>query len=256
MKTDRLIKKMLLALFFMINGILCLIALWFVGMKYMEWIENSDIFSVKNIHVVGNDLLSQKDILLLSDIEETQSIWDVDLMATQERLKNHAFIEYVHLERRFPNTICIRVIEKQPVALLNCDGTFYCIDPEAIVLPSRPGKLYNLPVISGDFKGGVSVGHKARGKRVEQGLSFLLILQTIRPQLYAHISEIVLGKKEGLLIYTTKSGIPVWMGEDAYGEKLFYLDAILERLNKDREMDSVRYIDLRFEGQVVVGMRV
>jgi cell division protein FtsQ len=255
MKKSGFFKRITVLLSVMLAGIASLFILWFIGKEYIQWMKNSDVFSIKNIHVVGNDLLSREEILSLGNIREKHSIWQVDLIEIQTRLENHAFLEKVQVERHYPNTIRISVQEKRPVALLNCEGIFYCIDTEAMVLPSKPGKLYNLPVISGDFKGGVSMGHKAGGKCVQQGLSFITILQNIRPELYGHISEVVVGKSEGLMVYTTKNAIPVWLGEDEYARKLIYLEAILGKLAREREIASVRYIDLRFEGQVVVGMR-
>lgn len=256
MKRQEPTKKLTGTLAVLLGIGLCPLLMWFVGGQYAVWLKTSELFSLDDIQIEGNDFVSRQEILELGNLVETTSIWNVDLVAVQSTMKNHPFLEKVSVERSFPNTLRICVIEKRPVALLNCENQLYCIDSEAMILPSKPGKLYNLPIISGDFKGGVSVGHRAKGLRIVQGLSFLKILQEVRPELYTHISEVVTGVSQGILLYTTQKGIPVWVGEQGFSKKLYCLDAILKELAKNGDMALVKYIDLRFEDQVIVGMRV
>ena len=229
--------------------------LYVVGMEYKVWIERSDTFHVRKVEIEGNDLLSNEEMLRLGGLSPKSSIWGMDLMAAEDAIGKHAFIKSVCVHRLLPDVIRVRVEEKSPVALLNFRGMFYCIDWEGVVLPSKPGKLYDLPILSGDLRGAVSIGQRVGGKAVDEGLLFLTAMMKDRPELYSRISEIVLGRPEGLVLYTSQSGIPVWIGDGGYTWKVRCLEAILDELVHKGEFSQIRYIDLRFRGQVVVGMR-
>ena len=242
-------------LFVMGSWLVVLYLTWVLSRSYKMWLNDSEIFNIRRIEVSGNDLLSRKEILKLGGITSKESIWQIDLKKAAKRIKSNPFVEQFHIERSFPNVLRIVLKEKHPIALLNFKGKFFCIDREGLVFPSPRGKLYDLPVLSGRFQGGVAVGKKVSGKLVQQGLDFLVAVLEKRPELYSQISEVAVGRPKGLVIYTNKGGIPVFVGENEYERKVCYLQAILEKLVQNREFQRVQYIDLRFRKQVVVGMR-
>ena len=232
-----------------------LFLIWLLIGAYTTWIAESKTFYTRRIEVSGNELLTKDEILDLAGLTPQSSIWKRDLCQITQGIRRNPFVESAEVARLLPDVLRIRITEKRPVALLNLQGTFYCIDGDGLVLPSKPGKLYDLPVISGDFQGGVSIGRRAGGKRVQEGLGFLMFVFRSRPEMYSRISEVVVGKPEGIILYTSKAGVPVRVGTGGYIRKILYLEAILDKLAASKNLSSVHYIDLRFEDQVVVGMR-
>ncbi len=226
------------------------------GIKfYRQWVGSSDTFQVRMIDVKGNDLVEEDEILRLGDLHLETSIWDVHLPSAEKKINDNPFIEIATIHRKLPAEFRVIIEEKQPVALLNFQGKLYCVDWEGIVLPSKPGKLYDLPVLSGEFEGGVQIGSRVGGNRVHQGLGFMRTVMEDRPKLYSQLSEIIVGRPEGLVVTTKRSGIPVWVGNEGTIRKIRYFEAILETLHEFEELSGVEYIDLRFMGQIVVGMR-
>jgi cell division septal protein FtsQ len=226
------------------------------GVKlYRSWISSSDTFLVRRIEVTGNDLVETGEILRMGELAAESSIWGVHLPSVEKKINGNPFIQRATIHRKLPAEIHVIIEEKHPVALLNFRGKLYCVDHEGIVLPSRPGKLYDLPILSGAFGGGVQVGSRVGGNQVHQGLGFLQRVMEDRPKLYAAISEIIVGRPEGLVVTTKQSGIPVWIGSEDTIRKIRYFEAILERLSEFGDLSGVEYIDLRFMGQIVVGMR-
>jgi cell division protein FtsQ len=222
--------------------------------QYRKWIGRSSYFKVRGIEVLGNDLIRKEDLLKLGELKPDVSIWQVDLKATEDKLRSNPFLEKVTVTRKMPDGLCIMVEEKIPLAWLNFEGVFYCLDREGLVLPSKPGRLYDLPVLSGKFEGGISVGSRADSPWVVRGLDFLKIMLEDRPEMLPRISEVVLGKQEGIQLTTHRGGIPIWIGEGRIGPKIRCLEAILDELEQGN-ISQVEYIDLRFNSQVVVGMR-
>ncbi len=233
-----------------------LLFLTFVFVKeYGEWLRGAGTFRIRNIEVTGNDLLSAQEIMKLAEVGKEKKIWDVDLGLSRSRILGNQFIEDVRIERDFPAGLTIRIQEKAPVAVLNADGRLFSIDRNGLILPSKPGRLYDLPVLSGIAGRQIKVGSILRNDQLDLSLDFLEKTMEEAPVLYTNISEIVLGRSEGLVLYTSERGVLVRVGKDQFKYKIRCLEAALQDLAEKKEFSQVRYIDLRFSGLVVVGKR-
>lgn len=224
----------------------------FLPGRYKAWIHESPVFRISEIQVSGNDYLSREELLDLAGLTPGVCIWEVDLRAADSLLRAHPFLDEVKLTRSLPGILRLEVREKEPLALLNFEGRLYCLDSEGRVLPSRPGKLYDLPVLSGRLEGAIRPGSRAESPWVMEGLGLLQLMLSDRPGLYNQISEVVLGE-EGPVLTTHHRAVPVYLGKKTRW-KIRNLQAILDKLSK-QDWQQVHYIDLRFEGQVVLGMR-
>ncbi|MBN2029930.1 FtsQ-type POTRA domain-containing protein [bacterium] len=229
--------------------------MWMVGIKYKQWLSESDLFQIRKIEIEGNELFSDQEILDMGGLDLKADIWKVNLNKVGNQIGGQPFIEQVYIERLFPDILRINILEKHPVALLQFESTFYCIDREGLILPSITGKNYDLPILSGNFKGGIHVGSRVRGNVIGQGLQFINLVLNFCPSIYSQISEVVVGREEGLLLYTNQTTVPVWLGNEEYVRKIHYLKAILVELTIQEKFSQVRYIDLRFGDQVVVGIK-
>lgn len=245
---------MLKSLFRMIKIALVLAAGFFVVKQYCAWLCNSDSFKIRQIEIEGNELISSQKIMKITELESGKRIWEIDLRSANEKIRSNPFIDSVELERSFPNVLKIRIHEKYPIALLNFSSRFYCIDETGMILPSKSGKLYDLPVLSGHYQGSVTVGQNIDSPNVKEELAFLKQIIRDRTELYGEISEVAF-KQDGLTLYTRKGGIPVRIGEGGYDWKIRYLEAVIKRIYEKSEIQKIKYIDLRYNNQVVVGER-
>ena len=246
---------MLKSFFRLIKFTLFLVAGFFVVKQYSAWLGNSDSFKIRKIEIEGNELISGQKIMKENELESGKRIWEVDLKSVDENIRNNPFIDTVQLERSFPDVLKIQVHEKFPIALLNFKNHFYCIDETGMILPSKPGKLYDLPVLSGHYEGSVTVGQQIDSPNVSEELTFLKKILRERTDLYGEISEVA-NKKDGLTLYTRNGGIPVRIGKGGYDWKIRYLEAVIKQICQKSEIKKIKYIDLRYNNQVVVGERV
>jgi cell division protein FtsQ len=246
---------MLKSLFKLIKTTLFLAAGFFVVKQYSAWLANSDSFKIRKIEIEGNELISGQKIMKENELASGKRIWEVDLKSVDENIRSNPFIDTVQLERSFPDILKIRIHEKFPIALLNFKNRFYCIDETGMILPSKSGKLYDLPVLSGHYEGSVTVGQQIDSPNVKEELAFLKKILRERTDLYGEISEVA-NKKDGLTLYTRRGGIPVRIGEGGYDWKIRYLEAVIKQICQKSEIKEIKYIDLRYNNQVVVGERV
>jgi len=225
---------------------------WKIGTGYASWLESSKTFNVEKIIVQGFEIFEEADILRMGGVNKNQSIWEMNLKVCEERISGNPFIENVRLRRQFPDRLIIDIEEKQPVALVNNKGRLYCIDQEGLILPSKSGKLYALPLISGYFQGKIETGKFGGGYPLQQGLHLVQLIRNGYPVLYNEISEIKMDRN-GYRLYTKTGGVPVYLGEKELLKKLKYLEAIIDHLSGQKKLRKSRYIDLRFRNQVIVG---
>jgi len=222
--------------------------------RYTLWISRSQTFLIQKIGVNGNDLVSEKEILRLGEIPERGNIWRVNLRESEKKIEANPFIRNAVVSRHFPNAVSIRIEEKKPIVLLNAGGMFYSIDQNGILLPAKSGKLYELPIVSSRLPGSIRTGQSVGDPSVIQCLDFIRLVLVKRSELYAEVSEMVYSASEGLTVYTRRKGVPVHLGRDGYERKIRYLEAFLSEWSRNPNRSSIDYLDLRFEGQVVLGI--
>jgi cell division septal protein FtsQ len=221
--------------------------------RYQRWLRNDDSFRVRKVVVEGNDLIPSGDILRRACVSKGRTIWGVNLAAAEKRVAGNPFVERVAVYRGFPDVVRIRVTERKPVVLLKTDGRFYTLDRTRTLMPAPPGRCYTLPILSVDEMSETAVGGTVEDSRVAEGMAFLEWMLRDRPSLYARISEIQPDARDGVVLTTSKGGVPVRIGRKGYDWKVRYLEAILNEMETHPSLTHASYIDLRFEGQVFVG---
>lgn len=236
-----------------IKILLCLGLLVLTLVGYRNWLNSSDTFQIGQIDISGNELLSEDEILDLAKIDASKRIWDVNLKAAEKGIKENPFVSGVTIRRDFPDILKIHIIEKQALALLKSKKKFYAIDDNGLVLPSKPGRLYDMPVIAINYRENLLEGKTIDQPDVNTGLGLLRTIMADRPEMYKEISEVVPGRKQGMVLYTSKKSVPVYLGDTDHTAKIRCLEAVLGEL--ENKLSNIRYIDLRFQGQIILGKR-
>ncbi len=85
-----------------------------------------------------------------------------------------------------------------------------------------------------------------------QAVKFICDAAKIGTELSANIAGVRLDG-DNLIAYTTASSLPVVIGKGNLDRKLVYLQNFLEQ-DAGSGAPNYDYIDLRFDGQIVVGM--
>jgi len=222
---------------------------------YRSWLSRSDSFLISKIEIRGNDFLSDDEICELAGVSCENNTWRIDLIKAEDNIRKNRLVEQVLIHRMLPDILEIRIQEKQALALLKVDDALYAIDPEGYILPSKPGKMYNMPILSGQFTGPVRVGSDIHATPVVTGLNFIHQVLEDRPGMYNEISEVVTDRESSLHLYLTREGIPVYMGDSDHLLKIRSLEALIRQSGSSLSMKNVRYVDLRYKGQVILGMR-
>ena len=113
--------------------------------------SNNKFFAIKNILVVNTKILNNKDIKTLFWNElENNNILFLDLNKIQKITAKEELISHIEIKKKYPNTIIIKVFEKEPIAIYFDKKKFYYITKEGDLIYYFKSKLLNsLPNVIG-----------------------------------------------------------------------------------------------------------
>ncbi|MGO9785947.1 MAG: cell division protein FtsQ/DivIB [Stellaceae bacterium] len=192
--------------------------------------------ALDKVEIEGRDRQSKESILEALDVRQGMPVLDIDLAAAQARLENLTWVRSAEIERRMPDTLFIKIEERQPFAFWQRNGTLMLIDRDGMVIPAGDLKPYG-PLI-------VLVGDDAPGYAVP-----LLDLLKTEPALAARVrAGVRLGQRRWTLRFDNgvEAALPE-TGAEAAWHRLAALEAssrVLER--------NISLIDLRLPDRVVL----
>jgi len=192
--------------------------------------------AVGNVQVEGRGRASRAAVLNAIAVTRGTPILAVDPAEAKQRLEAVPWIRSASVERRFPDTLHIRLVERQPLAFWQRHGKLVLIDRDGVVIPTdRLGQFGNLIVL---------VGPDAPA----HGAALIDVLAT-EPALAAHVAAAVRmgGRRWNLHL---DNNVDIALPEDdaaAAWRRLAQLersDGILER--------EIQEVDLRLPDRLVV----
>jgi len=221
-----------------------------------EWKKH---LTVSGVIVEGEHILTKDDIVKLSQISLKTNMYDADLSGIGANIERNHFVKSVAVTRDAPGIIRISVVERTPIALLVPPGEaeLLSVDEEGYVLPHASSRsMFDLPVISGvDSAAGIPVGQKTTQGDILGAIEALSVAREVSSELYHMISEVRIRSGHDMVLYSADTGIPILFGRGDAAKKLVTLDAFWKKFITQQGTQDIRYIDVRFDGQVVVSSR-
>lgn len=139
---------------------------------------------VREIVVVGRRFTPAQDIVAATGLREGAPLLAFDPAAARAELERMPWIRSASVERRFPGTVRIDLVERRPVALWQDQGRFSVLDedgreirgadpgafPQFVVVigpdaPRHAGELLRLLSLEPDLAGRVSSASRVAGRR-------------------------------------------------------------------------------------------
>lgn len=107
-------------------------------------------FSIQQVNVVGRNRVPPDVVMQGLGITRGMPILDYDPKLAQETLAQNPWFKSVHIERRLPDTIFVRLKERKPVARWQYDRKLALVDADGIALATDNLEQYrHLPIIIG-----------------------------------------------------------------------------------------------------------
>jgi cell division protein FtsQ len=215
----------------------------------MEWRET---LRMKRLIVHGSRIIPVEEVFKLANVASNTAIFDIELAAVRTRVLSQPYFNAVTVSRQLPGTLAIDVVEREPVASITAGHALRYVDGDGVVLPFRP-VVGDLPVISGiEGLQKSEVGQRAEFDDLTEALRILAVVCELDTALYHFVSEINMNHGGDIVIYSGDSGVPVLLGRGNIARKLALLRTFWASYVHDQEVNRLKYIDVRFDDQVVV----
>ena len=105
---------------------------------------------VREILVEGRNRVPAPTVMATLGLRRGAPILGVGVAALRTQLEAIPWVESAVVERRLPDTIYVRLTERQPLALWQHDGHFSVIDAKGVVVQDDVGEFAHLPIVVGD----------------------------------------------------------------------------------------------------------
>ena len=143
--------------------------------------------------------------------------------------------------------ITIQISERQPIAMLSGSSGKIYIDQDGIRLPMVLDKAVNVPLLYGFSTH--STGDTLSGSSADKTVQFLNELRK-NPVSDATISEVA-WTDNGIVALTNPNGVKLIFGQDNFADRLRNWEAFYGKVIKQKGIEHMQSIDLRFQGQIV-----
>lgn len=191
---------------------------------------------VRDVFVEGRKNTKLDIILAATHVKTNTPILSYDIDAILENLLKIDWVKNVTVQRRLPNLIYIRLVEREPIALWQHQKSHYLVDKDGVVIKSPISEIFkNLPIV---------VGSDAP-VHAPKLIGLLDQFATIKAHLNAMVR--IRERRWNLLIDGT---ITVKLPEEGIDEALSRLTILLDE-NKITATD-VLMVDLRLPKQVIM----
>lgn len=106
--------------------------------------------SVGNVFLEGRENADKDEVMTALQVRRGAPLFGFDLFAAKERLEALPWVQSAAVERRTPDTIYVRIVERQPFALWQHDGRVMLVDHEGVVLTDKGlGRFGNMMLLVG-----------------------------------------------------------------------------------------------------------
>lgn len=211
---------------------------------------DSGFFRIDRIRVADQQRVSREEILSLSDIQPGMSIFDLDLEMIGSKIEENPWVATASVQRVFPREVSIRVTERVPQAVVSLGYLYYADDSGEIFKLLGPEDRLDYPLVTGLERSYLLENPDAARRCLKEAMALLGNLADRKRFNLDDVSELHIGREEGLIIYTYTGGVPIRMGSGNFTSKLDRL----ERIYRDLEprLLTLRHIDLNVADRVIV----
>ncbi|MGM0471319.1 MAG: cell division protein FtsQ/DivIB [Bacillota bacterium] len=208
---------------------------------------NSNLFSISQIVVTGNNILSDQQVITLSGLHQKENIFQVNFSDISAKLLDQHQIEGVVLKRKLPATVKITINERQPLLVVAQEGNYLLVGQDGWVLSELEQLTdVNYPLLEVSDELSV-VEHQL--KLTDELQIVLNYLTAIKREFLTAVEQVKVTDNQEVRLQLkqgrVKLGQPV---EIDYKMKIF--NRIYDELGSDRE--RLNYINLKFYNNPVV----
>lgn len=206
-------------------------------------------FTLSEIKLVGAKYLTQEDIMKIGNIYMGEQLFRLETDVVQSRLAKDLRIEEVTVRRHLPHTLEVKIKEREPLAIIQCDYGYLDLDHSGVVIDSyKTLKTMQIPMITGATIRDLYIGDEVEDEGVKKILEFL---QYLHEDALNQISEVALVEPNYIVLYNaTDHPTQIRIGKfERLEEKAKLTEDFLRDLQTNPR--AVEYVDFNYTAPVI-----
>ena len=216
------------------------------------WADFSKIYNVKEVTVTGINYFDKTVIE-----EKNMNFLDRNILSANLKSLKSDIIDLDHIidckiSRKFPSVVSVSVVERVPIALINTDELII-LDSEGVCLPVEYCEM-PLPILS-NFRTNPELypkGKKTNSTNVMKSVEVISFTKENFEGLYNDISEFYFNENNEYEIILRNGRTKIVLGSNNFFKRINNLNAFTKSIEKENVLTDFKYIDLRYDNQVVV----
>lgn len=221
------------------------------------YVTKSPRFNVRTITVEGAGKLTPESIAKAGGIAVGQNVFSIDLDQAKKAIEKEPYVAEATVTRKLPNTISIKIVERQPAILVSLEDKLFLATQEGQVFKElAPEDDYDLPVVTGIKTDAALNDRDGLAILVRRALDVIDEVQKTSIAKRWPVQEIHLEVDGTCELVVGREGISIHLGAPPFKGKLEQADRVLAEIQKRKSNASVIFLDN--EGnpdRVVVRMR-
>lgn len=218
-----------------------------LGVFYVKdrfFLENPH-YNLRDLEVKSDGTLPQEVIVKTAGLQPGVNLFKLDLADAARRLEALPQVESVRLQRSFPSTVTIQIVERKPVAWIvaeaNDQSREQLIQAADTFLTDQRGVLLHLrrqlpeyaflPIIRGCPAKDLTPGQTVGAEEVRAALELIRAHRNSLMGARFGLQEVDVSKRFGLLA-TDRTGLQVLFGLDDFEGQLKRLDVLLNEMDR------------------------
>lgn len=244
-RQHRVRHRRLRSLSFLVKLVLCFVI--FVGFAYglKTFMESSARFQVKKIRVEGANVLREEAVRKVAEITSADNVLTFAPEDIRTRVEAMAYVKECTVLRVYPDTIVIRIQEREPAAVAVIGNHFFEVDLDGVALRELdPMSRHEGPLITNTSDVGlVELGQQIADKGVLNALSVWKAFRETPLGMELTVSEIAPSPAMLEMICEEAPFVIRW-GRTDFVAQAEYLNVWWRQVGAEAPCEE--YLDLRF----------
>ncbi|PZG15396.1 cell division protein FtsQ/DivIB [Nonomuraea aridisoli] len=179
----------------------------------------SPVLGVRSIDIVGNLTVPKERIEQQAGVPDLHPLATVNLAEVEGRVLGIRQLAGAKVDRIWPGTLRIEVVEREPVAVIQVGDKYAIIDKHGVVIEVETALPPLLPVLK--------VDRPAEGDPAM--MAALQVIDAVPDEVAGKVRQVRAGTAEGVTLELSDGRTVIWGGTDRPQEKGRILTSLLKR---------------------------
>lgn len=218
---------------------------------FFEYAERSTDFQVRNVEIHGLRYLDERDVLAASGIGVQGNILFFDSEDVQARVEAMPYVKSCRVELKFPDTVALHIVEREPYATLMLNSLSYALDEDGVVLRAYAPTEMPMPPFFTEVAGlhFVEEGEVLEQENMRAAMALWRSIDASDLGDTLTVSELAVYAADDIRMYCDELPYEFRWAKGDFEGQVRRLEVLWSELHG--ELGCSEYLDLRFDADLV-----